>query len=43
MGEEEAEDNEDESEPDQTAEPVAADAGDDGDRPASLWGYAEDE
>jgi integrase len=34
---------EDETEPEQTAEPVTADSGDEEDRPASLWGYAEDE
>ena len=33
----------DETESDQSADPVPADAGDEADRPASLWGYAEDE
>ena len=33
----------DEETSDQEAEPVTAEAGDEGDRPASLWGYADDE
>ena len=37
------EDSDEEEASEQEAEPVTAEAGEEGDRPASLWGYAEDE